>query len=134
MSERLVVCPGCIRHVRADESACPFCALALNVRPLEGRRVGATLAAAFVGIAATACNPSDGAPPVVPTNPPEVQQPSIDAGATAVDPPKVAPPVATDSPIVEPPKADPLRVKPPPVPPRRRMPAPVYGSPPPRDK
>jgi hypothetical protein len=29
MSGRLVPCPGCSRHVRADEGACPFCEAAL---------------------------------------------------------------------------------------------------------
>ena len=33
MSLSLRICPGCARHVRADEDRCPFCALALDARP-----------------------------------------------------------------------------------------------------
>lgn len=50
---RLLPCPGCARHVRVDERACPFCALALT-RELRGRGVrpprppkGASRAAVF---------------------------------------------------------------------------------------
>lgn len=33
MSISLRICPGCARHVRADEARCPFCALALDAQP-----------------------------------------------------------------------------------------------------
>ena len=41
MASPLVPCPSCARHVRADETACPFCAAALPA-DLEARAVPAS--------------------------------------------------------------------------------------------
>ena len=47
MSETLVVCHGCSRHVRATESACPFCKSARGETSRAALLVGATLAGAL---------------------------------------------------------------------------------------
>lgn len=50
MSNALIPCTSCARHVRATESACPFCAAAL---PLSARSVQRALPKARLGRAAT---------------------------------------------------------------------------------
>jgi len=73
-SSHLVPCPGCSRHVRAREAACPFCQAALpdTVRASSPpRRVVARLSragmiaagATAAAIAVTGCGGSDAAPP-----------------------------------------------------------------------
>lgn len=62
---RLAICPECSRHVRATESSCPFCSLALSPGSLASRTPGATRglkrAALFAlsAVAATACGEED---------------------------------------------------------------------------
>lgn len=59
-----VRCSECRRHVREDETACPFCGFAgsLSSAPRGGAVAGMGRAALFAfGVAATAC----GSPPVV---------------------------------------------------------------------
>jgi len=70
MSNALIPCQSCARHVRATESACPFCAAALPVsarsvqRALPKARLGraATFAfgAAALAVSAAACGDDDG--------------------------------------------------------------------------
>ena len=87
MTERLVVCPECHRHVEAREASCPFCLAAFDAsKPIESRKRGATLAAALVGIAASACGAGDAStPPSTPANPTTTVPYSgaDDAGTTA---------------------------------------------------
>jgi hypothetical protein len=72
MSVRLAPCPSCLRHVRAEETACPFCASALPAdfapppRPVV-RAVGPFTRAAVLFLGASACGGS-----VAPTEPPPV--------------------------------------------------------------
>jgi hypothetical protein len=81
MASHLVPCPGCSRHVRAREDACPFCRTALPdaVRAsAPPRRVVARLSragliaasAAAAAIAATACGGEETGPsePMVQTD------------------------------------------------------------------
>ncbi len=115
---RLVLCPGCARHVFSDVEACPFCA-----RP---RAIGAaSLAAAVVvgGALLVSCssNPQpDGTPTAEP--PP--------AGPTAEPPPDgvpaamyAAPAPTGDERVPEPAPQPPDQNTAPPV-------APMYGPPP----
>ena len=60
MTDPLSICPSCTRHIRASESACPFCDTVLDaplrIPPDTNRRLGR--AAAFVfgaAIAVSAC-------------------------------------------------------------------------------
>lgn len=60
MSHALCLCPGCQRHVRADEARCPFCALALDVRAVDApalpRASRAVLLAASAALALGGCD------------------------------------------------------------------------------
>jgi hypothetical protein len=110
---RFFVCSSCVRHVKVDETACPFCGAVANgpvpVRPARLLTIrdrttlmfGAAMATALVAASATAtgCEPAPvamyGGPPVhEPTN----DTPSNDAGANATPPDAAAhpppPPVA----------------------------------------
>ena len=70
MSNALIPCQSCARHVRATESACPFCAALLPVsarsvqRAVPQARLGraATFAfgAAALAVSAAACGDDDG--------------------------------------------------------------------------
>jgi hypothetical protein len=65
----LVPCPGCERHVRAHEEACPFCSVELdlaNLPPptLPGTRLSRAALFAFsatlaAGVATTGCSSDD---------------------------------------------------------------------------
>ncbi|MBK6530733.1 MAG: hypothetical protein IPN17_28125 [Deltaproteobacteria bacterium] len=62
MSHSLVPCPGCSRHVRADDAACPFCAAPVthrverSVTGSQATRVVVALAAALTASASlSAC-------------------------------------------------------------------------------
>jgi hypothetical protein len=89
-------CPSCRRHIRVEESACPFCAtpVALSAAPVatpRGRLTRAAVFAAGAAIARTGCGSSKtetgGSPP-----PPPAQ---VDAEPIAAEPdaaPAVAPP------------------------------------------
>jgi hypothetical protein len=69
----LVPCPGCDRHVRSDETTCPFCQAALAPRqPCAGGRSGppaarlaraALVAAAGAALLGAACRTQSVAPP-----------------------------------------------------------------------
>ncbi len=106
MSETLVVCHGCSRHVRASESACPFCKSTRGDASRAVLLVGATLAGALTyGTAA-------GAQPTQPRFTIE-QMPAQAYGA----PPR--PPYELPGPVVQP-------TPPPPVPPTTQ-PTPAPG-------
>jgi hypothetical protein len=63
MNARFAPCPACRRHVRADETACPFCASAMPAdfvpppRPVV-RAVGPLTRSAVLFLGATACGGS----------------------------------------------------------------------------
>ena len=82
MSATLVPCSSCSRHVRADSTACPFCAAALNPTsgPMQAARVAVALAAALTASASLAA--CYGGPPH-----PQMYQPpphAADAGTVLV--------------------------------------------------
>lgn len=54
MSATLITCPGCQRHVRAEECACPFCAVALSAETAPSARSTATRAALTTALAVAA--------------------------------------------------------------------------------
>jgi hypothetical protein len=62
MADRYLVCAGCSRHVKAWETACPFCSASLSsARPSTGepfRRMAAAAAVAAGVAAVTGCSPS----------------------------------------------------------------------------
>ena len=85
----LVPCPGCNRHVKSDETICPFCQAALApvaakactgrcARPSPARLAGAALVAAGAALLGAACESSQSA------FPPYGLPPHYDAG-TPVD-------------------------------------------------
>lgn len=80
---QLEPCPSCHRHVRIDETACPFCAGALDfsdVAPRVSPRVRLGRAATFAfGVVASACGGDDPKPDARPLD------------AHVVDAPKDAP-------------------------------------------
>jgi hypothetical protein len=54
MSETFVTCPGCQRHVRAEESVCPFCAATFPTEAAPSARHTATRAALTTALAVAA--------------------------------------------------------------------------------
>jgi hypothetical protein len=79
---RLLACPSCARHVRADENACPFCGHELegvSPRALAPLPTELTRAAAlFIGATAlAACGKETAAPP--PPTPPDPHQMAVPA-------------------------------------------------------
>jgi hypothetical protein len=50
---KLIVCPQCHRHVRAPESACPFCSRNLPARSVAAGVAGAAIVA--TGLSVGAC-------------------------------------------------------------------------------
>lgn len=66
MSERLVPCAGCGRHVKAGEAACPFCGGAPSepiARPLPSARLGRAATFAFGAALAAATAGCSGSHP-----------------------------------------------------------------------
>jgi hypothetical protein len=70
----LVPCPGCNRHVKADETTCPFCQAAVVApapgacsgrcaRPSPSRLAGVALVAAGAALLGAACDSSQSAFP-----------------------------------------------------------------------
>lgn len=107
----LVECPGCARHVRADEGRCPFCG-----RP-STTAAPSRMLALVLPLSLMACT----------SNEPPPSKPAADGGKTA--------PKATETPPPEPAYGVPLSdpppdvIDPPPEPVDR--PADKYGAPPP---
>ena len=60
MTERLVQCPGCSRHVKSRDAACPFCGARMTTAgapsrtPFERMKTAAAVAAGVAAIAACA--------------------------------------------------------------------------------
>jgi hypothetical protein len=86
----LVPCSGCNRHVKSDETNCPFCQAAVTpvttgactgrcARPAPGRLVGAALVAAGAALLGAACESSQSTS----TFPPYGLPPHFDAGTPA---------------------------------------------------
>jgi hypothetical protein len=81
----LVPCPGCNRHVKSDETTCPFCQAPVApgpcngrcARPAPARLVGAALVAAGAALLGAACQSSQSA------FPPYGISPNLDAGTHA---------------------------------------------------
>ncbi len=68
----LVVCPGCRRHVRAEEAHCPFCDHAVSPSPRSaplGRRSRSAIAALGFGLSACAAGSKPNASPASTTAP-----------------------------------------------------------------
>lgn len=85
---RLEPCPECHRHVKVDETACPFCASALAFPPRPPRAVprgpiGRAALFAFGVIAAPGCGSDD--PPPGADAPPSVVDAAVDADTTDAD-------------------------------------------------
>ncbi|UJR82379.1 hypothetical protein [Sandaracinus amylolyticus] len=103
MTNRLLPCPGCTRHVRASESACPFCGESLgdalaSAPPLRAptTRLGRAATFAFgaavaTTLSVTGCAESeerapDGGAQVDSGGPvPAYGAPAIDSGTPAID-------------------------------------------------
>jgi hypothetical protein len=119
----LVSCTSCARHVRADETACPFCSAPVVPRPpaVLDHRPYARLSRAALALASvaavSACEKSPSPPAPAYGGPPIVTTETAAAPAYGAPPPMVtadAAPPAT--PVTSPPN----------------IPAPAYGAPPPR--
>ena len=87
----LIPCPGCNRHVKSDETTCPFCQSAVTsvapgacsgrcARPSPARLVGAALVAAGAALLGAACESSSH---TTSTFPPYGLPPHFDAGTPA---------------------------------------------------
>ncbi|MEZ4224381.1 MAG: hypothetical protein R3B13_25755 [Polyangiaceae bacterium] len=135
MNVRLVPCPSCERHLRVDESSCPFCATAVSfphappdavrwsdTRLSRSARValGAAMVTALDGCASA---PKRGGPPPPPTagEPVEITEPE------PTDPNQPDPEAPPDAGAVAP-----LYGEPGPPPDEGTM-RPKYGAPPPPD-
>ena len=143
MYQPLVPCPGCARHVRAAENACPFCATALatepalrpstNVRGLSRAAImvlGASLSLTGCGSAKQPVDPP--ANPTADPGPPDddggaaaeygaPMPPDDDGGAAA----EYGAPMPPDDDANQGGKDDPGAVKP-----MYGAPATIYGAPP----
>jgi hypothetical protein len=94
----LAPCPGCSRHVRVDEPACPFCATALSERPptpaapteLFVGRVAVVVLAASLAVGAGCSSVAEAQP----RHPPQ----SVPVPAYGVPPPRLPEPVPTLAP------------------------------------
>lgn len=144
--DTLAPCPSCTRHVRVEETRCPFCDAATDaLRPLgfdpslAPARVRNAVLALGASMALGACvNPVAnvyGGPPIPP--------PAHDAQAQASPPPSNAPvyggppPVFVDAPAMVPSQPQPTPTPQPRTQPRTvrdpGAPVPAYGVAPPRD-
>lgn len=112
---RLAVCPGCARHVRVTEVACPFCGLAFDAAfartPSPRRPVGRLSRAALFAIgsaaAVTAIDCSSSSTDQSTFEPDDTFDgasqaslyggPAIDSGASVPDAPEVDADAATDA-------------------------------------
>ncbi len=84
----LAPCPACRRHVRVDESACPFCASALPAVPPRVLTPGRlTRAAVFAGAIAGTAACGGKTKPVDNT----VENAAVDGGVDEQQPPDAAP-------------------------------------------
>jgi hypothetical protein len=99
MHGKLETCVGCARHVRADETHCPFCD-----RPLVAKRARgiATLAASVAfGLTLVACYggppPPVGYPPATPPTPTPAPSGSVDTPPTGFAPTETGPTVPKDT-------------------------------------
>lgn len=125
---RLLACTGCARHVRAEETVCPFCGQSLEglaPRPLAPLPELSRAAAVFIGAAAVVGCGKEAAPPPPPapiTNPNELAVPAYGPppNTVAVDPTPPPPPPPPPDAAPPPPASDAAAP----------LPVPVYGPPP----
>jgi len=82
-------CPSCARHVRADETACPFCEAALDLdvspRPSASPRLGRAARIAFgaaVATASLAAACGNSRPPNAGTGDPNAAEAGVGTGTT----------------------------------------------------
>lgn len=87
---QLIPCPSCARHVRANDTTCPFCAAALALAPVAapvlGERLGRAALFAFGAAMATnvaACSMSSTPPTDTGTASPDTGSAPADAGVDA---------------------------------------------------
>lgn len=135
---RLVPCPGCARHVRANDATCPFCDTAIGavpervLSPAPNDRLLARVAVTFATAAATsltACGkePTD-KPPPTPTNTMD-PVPAPAYGPPPVMPEAAAPEPAPTTTTTTSPSAS-TSAKPQPTAQPTHAPVPAYGVPP----
>lgn len=138
----LVPCPGCARHVRANESACPFCDAAIGdatpraLVPATNDRLFARAALTFAAAAATtltACGKEPTDKPVpAPTNTPPDNMPAPAYGPPPMMIDAAPEPVPTTTTTATTPSASSSAT---PAPPHstthsKNAPVPAYGVPP----
>lgn len=95
MHDALVPCPRCLRHVRASERRCPFCAVALPAEPRPralpegaGRLSRSALAALALAACSGTTTPATPPPPGPgPTSGGAAAPPARDAGSVTSQPP-----------------------------------------------
>jgi len=96
----LVPCPACARHVRANESSCPFCATAIGavpervLSPAPSDRLLARVAVTFAAAAATALTACGKEPTDKPVPAPTNTMNTDNLPAPAYGPPPVMPEAA----------------------------------------
>ena len=100
----LVSCSGCQRHVKREETACPFCGHELEAASPEPRRAGPVLsraAAIFAGATAIAACGKEPQPPPAPAAAPNPDMTNMPAPAYGPPPQMVSaeptPPVVLDA-------------------------------------
>ena len=89
----LVPCSGCNRHVKSDETTCPFCQAAVTpaacsgrcVRPAPARLVGAALVAAGAALLGAGCESSRSVFPPYGISPPFDAGRPADSGSGQTD-------------------------------------------------
>lgn len=92
----LVLCSGCNRHVKSDETTCPFCQAAVTpvapeacsgrcARPAPARLVGAALVAAGAALLGAACESSRSVLPPYGISPPFDAGRPADSGSGQTD-------------------------------------------------
>lgn len=123
-------CPACSRHVRTDESSCPFCEARLSPRQAAGLVAAALGAAVLSGCPSQDRQPAPvyGAPQPPPSASPEQPPeptPAPEASPDGDDPRLAAPMYGA------PPPDDRIAPPEPEEPPVDRPVAPAYGAPPP---
>jgi hypothetical protein len=134
MTNALVLCEGCKRHVFAHEAACPFCRASLGA----GSRGLAAAALLSAGLSLAGCGRGPEPPAAVYGGPPQ----PLNTAPQSAPPPPAPPPSAIPAPayggpppiVAPPPTATASTTASAPKPVQRTpVPIPAYGRPPPRN-